>query len=173
MKVEKEIWQERMNNLILRRQTGGSSNSPSKIGDYASHLSKVFVGRSVLDVGCGSMAVKNHLAEGVKYTGIDALPISADVVKTSIEECDFDSNSYDTVIVFAALDNFYDLEKAFSNIKRIAKHNVVFLTGVDIEVDQYHTFKITNDLLIKGMADFKVGYYEELSSNVILIEFIK
>lgn len=161
-----------MNNLILRRQTGGSS-SPSKIADYKSHLSKVYVGRSVLDVGCGGMALKNHLPEGVKYTGIDAFPLTEQVIKTTIEECDFEANSFDTVIVFAALDNFYDLIKAFENIKRIAKVNAVFLTGVDIEPDQYHTLKITKELLVDGMKNFKIGHYEELDKNVILIEFIK
>lgn len=171
MRVDKSIWQSAMDNLIERRKTFVKSNMYNPIGDYRLHLSKIEIGRSVLDVGCGSMAVKSMLPEGIEYVGIDAFPVNQDVFKMEIEDCSFEDNSFDTVICFAALDGLHDLGKALMHMKRICRKNILFLTGVNIEPDKFHTFKITEDYLIKSMEGFHIGYKEYFNKNVLLIEF--
>lgn len=178
MKVDKELWKERINNLIERRKTYGyglndNFKCDNVVADYASHVSKVEIGATVLDVGCGGMSLKKLMPQGVIYKGMDAFPVSSEVLEATIEEVDYPDNAFETIFVFAALDNFQDLDKAFANLKRIASKNIVFLTGVDIEVDKFHTFKITKQLLTDYMAGFSIGYYEELTPKVILIEFLK
>lgn len=176
MKIEQEIWEQKMNNLLERRKerpasTPQKSSIQSKLSDYKSHLSKVYIGKSVLDIGCGSMAVKEHLPSETDYIGIDPFPVSSQIIKKSIESCVSENDSFDTLICFAALDNFYNLDLAFQNMRRMAKKNIVFLTGIDIEPDQYHTFNINLNYLRGMMAGWKEQYLEYLSEKVILIEF--
>lgn len=173
-KVSKQIWAERMSNLIQRRAfTKPSSGPPSKIGDYKTHLSKIELGKTLLDVGCGSCALKEFVPAGTEYIGLDPYPQKAEsyIHKGTIEEMEIEGVSYDTVCMFAALDNVFDFKKAIENIKQIAAKNVLFLTGVNIEPDKYHTIKITEDLLINEMKPFKVGHMEYLADKVLLIEF--
>jgi len=62
LKVTETEWREAMNNLIERRKLKQHSDDnrdiPNVLRDYKLHMSKVFVGKSVLDVGCGSMFLK-------------------------------------------------------------------------------------------------------------------
>ena len=65
MKVTEQEWQEKMHNIIDRRASVGHNNdnykTQSAASDYKSHMSKVFVGKTVLDVGCGSQYLKRCL----------------------------------------------------------------------------------------------------------------
>ncbi len=176
MKVSKEIWKERMGNLQQRRQLGtkGFSASADRIRDYKSHLEKVFVGSSLLDVGCGDMFLKTVLPEGTTYTGMDAFPVNDKVaLQHTIEDSPLPDNSFDTVCMFATLDGCQDFNKALDNVKRIAGKNVVLLTGVDIAVDQYHTFQLSLKLIDDKFADWKQGYRENLATKVWLLEYKK
>ena len=175
-KVSEQIWNERMANLRNRRASkpGSTSSKISGISDYYRHIRKAsMIGKSVLDVGCGSCEIQNHLPKDTCYTGIDAFPVNNDVVNMQIENCTFGDNQFETIYAFAMLDNVQDLEKALYHIKRVASKNVLFLTGVNIEPDQFHTIKITESLLIDNMKPFKVGYMEYLHPQIMLIEFIK
>lgn len=174
MRVEKEIWQERMNNLMERRKIStGGGRAYNIIGDYRRHLSMIRIGQSVLDVGCGSMAIKEFLSPSVEYTGIDAFPVNDHVVKMEIEECSFPDNSFDTIICFAVLDGLYDAKKAIDHMKRICRKNILFLTGINIPVDKFHTFKITESFLNSAMDGFSVGHKEYFGEKVLLIEYLK
>jgi hypothetical protein len=66
-----------------------------------------------------------------------------------------------------------DFKKSIEQIKRVCNKNVLFLTGVGIEPDQYHTIKITEAMLIAEMKPFKVGLMEYLAPKILLIEFKK
>jgi len=174
-----------MKNLIDRRKSGVSDNSKCDrlISDYARHLRSVHLGPSVLDVGCGDKNIERILKEGVKgihagktfsYTGIDAFPIDETVLKMEAEDMKkFRDKQFNTVICFAVLDGCHDLEKATSEMKRVASDNVVFLTGVDIEPDKYHTFKIGEKQLDKLMSPFRVKMRNYLSEKVMLVEYVR
>ena len=174
MKVSEQIWKERMSNLMERRKVKSDNhhlNSP--VADYTSHLKKIKIGSRLLDVGCGDMKVRNMIPSHVVYLGIDAFPVSSEVVKMKIEECYFSDRSFDTIICFAVLDGMEDLDKAFFHLKRICNKNILILTGIDIPVDQYHTFTITEEMLFNYMKGWKTGIKKYLEEKVLLIEFIK
>lgn len=170
--VTVDVWKERMNNLIERRTKGIISSSNPAIGDYKAHLKMIEVGKTVLDVGAGSGNLKWCLPEGTHYWGIDPFPQIPTVLEATIE--DFECNrTFETVVMFAALDNVIDFKKALDKIKKLATKNVYFLTGVGIEPDKYHTIKVTEQDLILEMKPFKIGYMNYLAPKVLLIEFRK
>jgi len=175
MKVTKKEWKQKINNLLERRERGttGTSTEAIIVRDYASHLSKVFVGDSVLDVGCGSMALK-ELLKGKEYYGLDAFPVNDEVIEGSIEDKkSAELFSVDTICAFAVMDGVMDFDKAIENIKHIAQKNVVFLTGVNIPVNEYHTFELTLDDYDSRFTDWEKGYRKELVPNVWLLEYKK
>lgn len=173
MKISKEIWNERMNNLNIRRSKEVIKNSVPGVDNYKSHIQKCFIGKNVLDIGCGHEIIRLCLPPGVDYTGIDPFPLRSSVIKMEIEECGYSDNQFETLYAFAMLDNVHDLQKALFHMKRVASKNIVFLTGVNIEPDQYHTIKITEELLIEEMKPYNIGYKEYLHPKIILIEFKK
>jgi ubiquinone/menaquinone biosynthesis C-methylase UbiE len=176
MQVDKETWTQATKNLIDRRERGtvGSSAGAERIRDYAMHLSKVYVGQTLLDIGCGAMHLKDCVPEGVQYAGMDAFPVNDKVAfPHAIEDSPLPDNSYDTVCAFAVLDNCLDFDKAIANMKRIAARNVVILTGVDIEVDKFHTFKLQLEDFDSRFSDWKQGYRENLATKVWLLEYKK
>jgi len=174
MKVNKQTWVNATKNLNKRRKSAGHSDDnrslDNVIRDYKTHLKKCGVGNSVLDVGCGSMFLKSCLDEGVHYVGIDAFPIHEDAFECSIEDyTNFDFGIHDTVCAFAVLDNCRDFDKACENMKRIARKNIIILTGIGIEVDQYHTFKLEHEHFDKAFADWNCTHKEELTPKVFLL----
>lgn len=174
MKVSKETWLERMQNLMNRRKSSSPPSAPNKLSDYGSHLSKVNIGSSVLDVGCGGMAIRSLLPDGVKYVGLDPFPVSGEVIDGMIETIKPKSlPPIDTVLCFAVMDGCQDFEKAIENIKKIARKNVVFLTGVGIDPDQYHTFRIELSDYRKAFDGWKETYCEALTEKVYLLEYTK
>lgn len=182
MKVTQELWKEKMNNLIERRKLQGHSDDNRKnnniLRDYKTHLSKVHIGKSVLDVGCGSMFLKECLPEDVEYIGIDPFPVNENVFNENIEDIKAvkwfnEAEPIDTICAFAVMDGVMDFDKAIENMKLIARKNIVFLTGVDIEVDKYHTLKLSLQDYRDRFDDWKETYCEELTPNVYLLEYSK
>jgi glycosyltransferase involved in cell wall biosynthesis len=189
--VSHEEWKKKMNNLMERRKkTAGQkpSTTPNPIGDYKKHLSKCFVGASVLDVGCGSQALKALLPQGVEYLGLDPFPCVPETMKGKIEDgfytspsdgeiqgvdFEFRDNEVETICAFAVLDGSISPANALRQMKRIASRNIIILTGIDIEPDQYHTHKITEELLGRELGDWNIGHKEYLAPKVLLIEYLK
>lgn len=175
MKVSKKEWVQATENLNKRRQSSGHSDDnrslDNAIRDYRSHLNKCGVGSSVLDVGCGSQFLKQCLDESVLYCGIDAFPIHEDALELAIENANdvFPRNGYATVCAFAVLDNCRDFYLACDNMKRIARKNVIILTGIGIEVDQYHTHKLEHEHFDKAFEDWDCTHKEEVSPKVWLL----
>lgn len=194
-KTTKSKWESATRNLQARRDTGVTDNAKcdSIVADYYRHMRSfscgMNIGKSVLDVGCGSQSLRKVIEiqhPGVRYVGIDAFPIEGIeyVVKCKIENDkeveqlanDWQQESgtrlFDTVVCFAALDSMHDLVKATANMKSLAKERVCFLTGIGIEPDQYHTFKITTELLDQLMSGWKVVMSNFLTEKVLLIEYV-
>ena len=172
MEVTRETWLERMGNLVERRKTEVIKNAVPGVDNYKAHINKCHVGKFVLDVGCGSMIIKDCLPEDVEYTGIDPFPMKEGVIKMEIEQNSFRDKWFETIYCFAALDNMISFEAAIREMKRVCSKNIVFLTGIDIKPDKYHTIEITEQNLINEMKPFEVGYKEYLHPRILLIEFV-
>jgi len=179
LKATEEAWQKATAELRARgpRNNVGESREQAYIRDYKHHLSKVFVGKSVLDVGCGAQFLKTCLPEGVDYLGIDAFPIDLDSYKGNIEsESTFNilkSLDFETICAFAVMDNCLDFDKAIENMKMIAQKNIVFLTGVGIEIDKFHTLRLEMEDYEERFSDWTHGYREEVAPKVFLLEYLK
>lgn len=179
LKATFEEWSAATAELRARgpRNNVGESREQAYIRDYKHHLSKVFVGKSVLDVGCGAQFLKTCLPEGVVYHGMDAFPtleMEATTLKMSIESEMFSLVGWhETICAFAVMDNCLDFDKAISNMKQIATKNIVFLTGVDIEIDKFHTFKLSLNDFDERFADWTQGYREMVAPQVWLLEYLK
>lgn len=172
MKASNEEWVRATANLNERRNKAkvfeDNRTLDNVIRDYTTHLKKCGVGKSVLDVGCGAQFLKGCLPQGVKYIGIDAFPIVEDTVQVAIEDLN-GSMTVDTVCAFAVLDNCRDFFKACKNMKRSARQNVIILTGIGIEVDEYHTFKLEHEHFEEAFSDWDCTHKEELTPKVWLL----
>jgi hypothetical protein len=172
MKATKKAWKSATNNLRTRQQkaqhTDDNRTAPNILRDYETHLNKCGYGNSILDVGCGGQFLKTCIPEDVEYIGLDAFPIEGvPTLKGSIET--IEGIEVDTVCCMAVLDNCLDFDKAIDNIKKIAQKNVIILTGIDIEIDQYHTFKLQLSDFERMFKDMKLTYMELLQPKVYLI----
>lgn len=186
MKTDKKTWRKKVQNLMDRRAAGTTDNRQCEdiVADYGRHLRSFQLGNSVLDVGCGGMTIAQKLTERhphVKYVGIDPHPLNENVIKMEIEDPNQTADllqqfgQFDNVLCFAVLDSCYDLHKATENMKKLAKQSVVFLTGIDIEPDQFHTFKITKELLDGLMVTegWEIRMSNFLTPKVLLIEYAR
>ena len=180
LKATKENWEQAMNNLINRRTrtTLGTSVEAIRTRDYASHLSKVYVGESLLDVGCGDQFIKKCISPEVEYFGLDAFPICEDTYEGNIEDnivanWFIEKKTIETICAFAVMDNCLDFDKAIENMKQIATKNIIFLTGVNIEVDKFHTFKLQLSDFDYRFSDWNKTYAEEIVPKVWLLEYTR
>lgn len=178
MKVDREKWEKATGELMERRKIQGHSDDnraiDNVIRDYKTHLTKVFVGRSVLDVGCGGQFLRKCLPGHVHYIGIDAFTQGEGVINCAIEDWnDVQHMNVDTVCAFAVLDNCRDFNAAIANMKALARKNIVILTGLGIEVDKYHTLKLEIEDFRCRFTDWKETYLEYLHPKVALIEYTR
>jgi hypothetical protein len=173
MKTTAEEWKKKLYNLHNR--TKGIS-SEHQI-DYKNLLKKVFIGKTALDVGCGTCWLKNYLPKETLYVGLDAIQIpehaSHKVIISSIEETWGFMYKYETLFIFAALDGMRNLERAFDKIKEITLKNIVILTGINIEPDLYHTHLITEEFLDSQMDGWKKTVRVQVHPKIIFLEYAK
>jgi len=147
LKVTEEKWREAMKNLNDRRKDVGHTNdnyrTASPVADYKAHLDRCFVGETVMDVGCGGQYLKRCLPEHCTYFGMDAFPIVANTIELAIDSPDFKAPGiYSTVCCFATLDGVRDFNLACQNMQSMAAVNIIILTGIGIDPDQYHTHRL-------------------------------
>lgn len=161
------MWLDAMKKLRGRMLSGQIKNQYPEVDDYAGHIAKCHQGERVLDVGCGHQVIKPFVKG--EYVGIDAFPLSADVTAMKAEEMTFEDKSFDTVYCFAVLDGVEDLNLACKQIKRVCRGNIVILTGIDIEPDMYHTYKITEAFLDETFGHASLKYW--VTDKVLLAEY--
>ena len=142
---------------------------------YSDCLKKVHIGKTLLDVGCGSQAIKRVVPKETIYTGLDPFPVVDDTVKMMIEQCNFENESFETVVCFAALDYTYDLSKALRQMSRIAACNIVILTYIDIgpKAREGHACAVSLQDLINNLPDYNLTLKQEIIPNLFLFEFTK
>ena len=175
MKAELKDWISATANLRVRQKERGiledNRQLENVLRDYRLHLMKCNVGESVLDVGCGGQFLKEKLPDNVKqYIGIDAFPIDGiETIKMAIEDDEALQFSVDSVCFMAILDNCLDFNKAITNAKKIAKKNIIILTGINIEVDKFHTFKLQLEDYDSRFEDWENTHREELQPKVWLL----
>lgn len=171
MKVDQQTWQKKLDNLHSRPKGITSENQV----DYKNLLKLVSIGKNVLDVGCGTCWLRKLMPIGTEYTGMDAYGKFASdmVVVETIEHSCAPDGFYDTIFVFAALDGMKDIKKAIEQMKRIARNNIVILTGINIEPDLYHTVKITEEFLNAEFQDWKLTVRKQVHEKIIFLEYTK
>lgn len=175
MKANLKDWIGATENLIERRKQSGAlrlATEPSQ--DYIDYITKCGVGKSVLDVGCGSQTLRLCLPDGVKYYGLDAFPIDGiDCIESAIE--DLKGWKVDTVVAFAVLDNCREFYKAIEVMCQTAQQNIIILTGIGINADQYHTFRLEFDDFNKAFdgKGFELTVKENLYTKVWLLNYQK
>jgi len=174
MKANEQDWINATKNLKERRALVGHNddnrNLDNPIRDYKLHLKKCGFGKSVLDVGCGSQFLRTCLPDNVKYMGLDAFPVAnTSTFDCAIEDLNWKDNSVDTICAMAVLDNCRDFDKACQNMIRLAKKNIIILTGIDIVVDKYHTFNLQHEDFKRNFSALDQTHYEEIAPKVWLI----
>lgn len=171
MKVDNETWESKLNNLHTRSKGISSEHQI----DYKSLLKKTYIGKRVLDVGCGTCWLKNMLPKDTVYFGMDAYVKGKDILTETIEDIEVLADVYniETIFVFAALDGMRDLNLAFSKMKYLASKNIVILTGVNIEPDQYHTHLITEEFIDNQMRGWKKTTRAQVHPKIIFLEYAK
>ena len=175
MSDKKEEWLRINKNLRDYRSRGRDKvkkKSPRGKKLYKKYMRDILWGESILDVGCGSKTIESYLPPHVKkYVGLDPFPIKDDVVAVPVEECVFKNKSFDTVMALASLDYTYNLEKALEQINRIAKKNVVIVTGLGKLPDKLHTQTIKMVDLKRGLKNFKLKLKKRIFHTAYLLEF--
>ena len=71
------------------------------------------------------------------------------------------------------LDNCLDFDKACENMKKIAKKNIIILTGIGIDVDPLHTFRLEHSDFERCFSDWRCTHREEIAPKVWLLNYEK
>lgn len=161
MKVSTETWESAVNKL----RSGIKQDEPATVASplYNDLVKMVKVGRSVLDVGCGDRCLKLSLPSNVVYFGLDAFTECADNIIGKIEDDAmlelfldlYKTFPVQTIFAMAVMDGVEDFDKAIINMKMIARKNIVFLTGINIEPDEKHTLKLQLSDFRERFTDWK------------------
>lgn len=118
----------RLKKDVLNRETDLNQQSIALI------LENV-VGSSVLDIACGKGYLTKMLAnKGYKATGVDfgidsdlAVGTGAKFVSGDIYDIPFEDALFDTVICAHTLEHVLDMEKAISELRRVAKKRLIIV----------------------------------------------
>ncbi len=120
--------------VMLHRVDLYSPGPPITVPSYEMlDLIDKYAGKSILDIGCGhGVYGKELIKKGHEYTGIESNEEYVEEAKKHVnalhmkaEKLDFPDKSFDTVIMFEVLEHLEDPYKAFSEIVRVTRKNVV------------------------------------------------
>lgn len=168
--VSEQEWKEKAAGLAEWRK---NRTSPPNLDLYKRIVSMVHVGNTVLDVGAGQCHLEKCLPDRhpqQRYYGIDPFPLSNKVGKVSSEELVNWVGSWDSVFMLSALDNVRDLNLSLSGLKRVARQNIVILTGIGIPPNEQHTVQVDRKDLTNVLGE--PAQEIEISKNVYLFEWI-
>lgn len=137
MSFKNWIWEKSdkdFNNLYERTLHVQELQGETDLNDRCLHeITKSIKNKRVLEVGCGRGLLANALSENNTVTACDIVVSqglkkkykSINFVSANIENLPFKDNSFDVVVTTHTLEHVRNLDKAVSEIKRVAKHQVI------------------------------------------------
>ena len=131
-------------------------------------------GAKVLDIGCGFRPWLALFPEGtVEYTGVDSDRDASEAdVAGRAEELPFGDSCFDAVICSEVLEHVWDLEKALSEIRRVAKDGALlyvttpFLFPVHGLPDDYR--RLTGRFYLRNFGGDEVLWLKESNSSAAM-----
>lgn len=127
---------------------------------------KKYIGHKVLDVGCNDgLGMQKLIEMGHEVTGIDvahskvskAMAKGLNVVQGYMEDLPFEDKEFDTVFCSHTLEHSKDLEKAISEIKRVAKSVVIVIPVIADDDNPAHFSKFEDKRqLEERFSDWKI-----------------
>lgn len=123
-------WQQHLEGLTARRQAREHGRFISGLGrhDINMRAFSAFLELSdgvLLDVGCGTGRLRNHLPPACRYIGVDPLPLPGvegfPFCRAVAERLPFRDNAFDHVAAVATLDHVNDLDHALREIARVLR----------------------------------------------------
>jgi len=177
MKADYNRWVQATVNLKAGRKPQVVSDNPTyqnPVSDYKLHLIKCGYGKSIIDCGCGRQFLKTQIEGQTHYIGVDAFPAEGyeeTTLPIAVESDEFLELSADTVCAFAVLDNCLDFDKFIANMKKVARKNIIILTGIGIDPDEKHTFRLEMHDFDSRFTDWKCTHREEIVPKVFLLNY--
>lgn len=176
LKADYQKWVDATANLKARRkQQKTVSDNPTfqnPVADYRLHLIKCGYGKSIIDWGAGAQFLKTQIPANIEYIPVDAFPADgyeSITLPYPMESKEARELRADTSVAFAVLDNCLDFDEAIETLKITSQKNIIILTGIDIEVDSMHTFKLQLVDFDDRLKDWKCTHREEIAPKVFLL----
>ena len=88
---------------------------------------------SVLDVGCGAMALQNYLPDGCSYTPCDLLDRGNGCIVADLNKGEFPTGSYDYIIFQGVLEYVYDVPAILKKTRQVAANLLLDYTSVHVD----------------------------------------
>jgi SAM-dependent methyltransferase len=82
--------------------------------------------QSVLDVGCRTRELQEHLPKRTHYIGLDLSP-PADVIASAEDPLPFDDDSFETVVLADVLEHLNHPHAALDEAMRVGRRSVIVL----------------------------------------------
>lgn len=126
-----EVWRDHLDAFQRRRQ--GRVERPDRVSSRISNRTRLqsgfrafvdLAGTTVLDVGCGPGRFREQLAVGIRYVGVDPIPLLPDVfdyefARAVSEMLPFADDSFSDIVVLNALDHMRDVDASLVEIRRV------------------------------------------------------
>ena len=134
-----------------RASDGARWADPARIGEGAQARAEVAApyikqGEMVLDLGCGTMALRKLLPEGVKYTPADLVVRSADCYLTDLNQHFYYVDElfpaaptyeglYDWVTLLEVAEFLHDLPRVFARVRKSSRGLIVSYRVIAADID--------------------------------------
>ena len=147
-------------------------------------------GRKLLDVGCGAgIHIKHYLKKGAKCLGMDLSKTMIELAKKNCPDVDFktgsvvklpyQNSSFDIVTASLVIDYVKDLNKAFSEVRRVLKKGGLFFysdnspiqMAREIREDKRFIYNIVGHIKDKK-TNKKVGFGTNWKEGIIEFEMV-
>ncbi len=141
---------------------GGVSRETDLNDECINFILQNVKGEVVLEVGCGKGYLTRKISEKLQHSTVYAVDIvvterrdrNTIFIRSSVENLPFEDRMFDTVICTHVLEHVVDLERAVSELRRVAKGRIIivvprqreYLYTPDLHV---HFFPYEHDLYLK------------------------